>query len=150
MWPNHLACRQSDIASLQQQLKDAEEKWSAQLMQARQAALEESMHRSTQQQSAVDRAVENGQRLQQQLDVVSAALAVKESELEAAHRQLAAALDGAHRMESTHAKVPSLLFYTCHACWLKCACWLHYALDWTTVGRRIWLMITTNNTCCMS
>lgn len=100
-----LCCREAEVAALRQQLKDSEEKWLEQLMQARQTALDESMQRSTQQQSALEREAEHVQRLQQQLDMLGSSLAVKEAELEAAHRQLGAALDTTQKMEATHAQV---------------------------------------------
>jgi hypothetical protein len=96
------------VVALRQQLKDSEEKWLEQLMQARQTALDESMQRSTQQQSALEREAEHVTRLQQQLDMLSSSLAVKEAELEAAHRQLGSALDTTQKMEATHAQVHTL------------------------------------------
>jgi DNA repair exonuclease SbcCD ATPase subunit len=100
-----LSCREAEVVALRQQLKDSEEKWLEQLMQARQTALDESMQRSTHQQSALEREAEHVTRLQQQLDMLSSSLAVKEAELEAAHRQLGSALDTTHKMEATHAQV---------------------------------------------
>jgi predicted nucleic acid-binding Zn-ribbon protein len=99
------SCREAEVVALRQQLKDSEEKWLEQLMQARQTALDESMQRSTQQQSALEREAEHVTRLQQQLDMLSSSLAVKEAELEAAHRQLGSALDTTQKMEATHAQV---------------------------------------------
>uniref|UniRef100_A0A383WQ97 Uncharacterized protein n=1 Tax=Tetradesmus obliquus TaxID=3088 RepID=A0A383WQ97_TETOB len=99
--------KEAEVAALRQQLKDSEEKWLEQLMQARQTALDESMQRSTQQQSALEREAEHVQRLQQQLDMLGSSLAVKEAELEAAHRQLGAALDTTQKMEATHAQAIS-------------------------------------------
>jgi tRNA U34 5-carboxymethylaminomethyl modifying GTPase MnmE/TrmE len=100
-----LCCRDAEVVALRQHLKESEEKWLQQLMQARQTALDESMQRSTQQQSALERETEHVQRLQQQLDVLGASLAVKEAKLEAAHRQLGAVLDTTQKMEATHAQV---------------------------------------------
>lgn len=90
---------------MQQQFREAEDKWSAQLMQARQTALDESFQRSTQQQAVMERTAENAGRLQQQVDVLTAALSMKDAELQAAHKQLAAAMDATQELEATHSKV---------------------------------------------
>lgn len=90
---------------LQQQYREAGDKLSEQLMQVRQAALDEALNSNTQHQAALDRAAENGERLQRQVDSLTSALQVKEAELQAAHKQLAAALDSAQQLEVAHGKV---------------------------------------------
>lgn len=90
---------------LQQQYREAGDKLSEQLMQVRQAALDEALNSTTQHQAALDRAAENGERLQRQVDSLTSALQVKEAELQAAHKQLAAALDSAQQLEVAHGKV---------------------------------------------
>ncbi|KAF6260718.1 hypothetical protein COO60DRAFT_1459513 [Scenedesmus sp. NREL 46B-D3] len=99
--------KEAEVVALQQQLKDSEEKWLEQLMQARQTALDESMQRSTQQQSALEREAEHVQRLQQQLDMLGCSLSVKEAEIQAAHRQLGSSLEATQTMEVSHAQAVS-------------------------------------------
>lgn len=117
--------RQAEVAALQQQLKDADEKYASQLLQARQAALDESFQRGTQQQVAIERTERNVHHLQQQIEGLTSALGVKEAELQVAHRQLAAAMDAAQQLEVKHSQVGPLsqvrpAVHVCHRCQPAC------------------------------
>ncbi|KAF8067335.1 hypothetical protein HT031_002383 [Scenedesmus sp. PABB004] len=80
----------------------AEERWSGRLTAARQAALDESAARGGQA-AALERAAEGGE-LRRQAEALAAALGVKEAELDAAHRQLAAALRSSEAAAELHTK----------------------------------------------
>ena len=107
--PSFLMCREAEIETLKAALKETEEKWSSQLMKARQDALDEYMHRSNQQQSQLEWAADKANTLFQEGQTLSEALALKESELEAATGQLQRALESLQRLEDTHKQVSSFL-----------------------------------------
>eukprot|EP00775_Hariotina_reticulata_P011308 gene11308-11458_t len=99
--------REDEVARLQDQLKQRDEEWSKQLMQTRQTALDESTHRSNMQEASLQRSADERKQLQQQIEDISSALRLKESELEAAHRQLGSALESNQQLALQHAKAMS-------------------------------------------
>jgi hypothetical protein len=100
-----LLLREAEVVRLHDQLKQREEEWAKQLMQMRQTALDESVHRSSTQEVALQKAANERRQLQQQIDSTSSALTLKESELESAHKQLGSALESNQQLAAQHAKV---------------------------------------------
>lgn len=94
-------CREA----LEQQLERLQEDSTAQLQSARQAAVTQAVQHSNQYQADLERAADQRQQLQLQVQELQAVLASKESELSTVQMQLAAAVESTKRVQENHGKV---------------------------------------------